>query len=82
MDVLALGLGHRGEVGEQQPAWAATRPRRFISTTVRMTRQYGACALNCRAGASAASNCGRTFTRVEIAAKIFSRCVRGRGVQL
>ncbi|MFB9208855.1 hypothetical protein ACFFV7_47265 [Nonomuraea spiralis] len=41
---------------------------------VKMTRQYGACALNCQAGASAASNCGRTFTRVEIAAKIFSRC--------
>lgn len=53
---------------------AASRPSRFISYTVRMTRQCGACALICRASASAASNWGRTFTRVEIFSdKIFSR---------
>lgn len=53
---------------------AASRPRRFISWTVRMTRQCGAWALISRASARAASNCGRTRTRVEIfSEKILSR---------
>ncbi len=45
---------------------AASRPRRFISYTVKMTRQCGAWALIWRASASAASNWGRTRTRVLI----------------
>lgn len=45
---------------------AASRPRRFISNTVKMTRQCGACALISRAVFSASSNCGRTLIRVLI----------------
>jgi hypothetical protein len=45
---------------------AASRPSRFISNTVKMTRQYRACALTSRAVLSASSNQGRTRTRVLI----------------
>ncbi|MGW5680299.1 hypothetical protein ACWEV4_35500, partial [Streptomyces sp. NPDC003860] len=45
---------------------AASRPRRFISYTVKMTGQCGACALTSRAVRSASSNLGRTRMRVLI----------------
>ncbi|KOG42273.1 hypothetical protein ADK74_16885 [Streptomyces decoyicus] len=45
---------------------AASRPGRFISHTVKMARQCGACALTSRAVRSASSNRGRTRTRVLI----------------